>query len=203
MPSSATDICNRALARIGNQQFITHLDTEASQQADLCRLFYEQSRDRLLEEFPWPFATRFDTLQLVEEADEQPWADQWDYAYKYPVECLRVRRILTANGPRDPDPAPFEVGQADGVRLIFTNESEAKAEYTLRAKDTAMFDPLFVSALSWLIAFEIALPLSVKNDLRRAAFEGYMVDLNKAAAKWANEGQPPIEPESSIVRARS
>lgn len=53
-------ICNQALARCGIKQFITSLDpaVDSSQEAAMCKLFWDPVRQRLLSGFPWKFAQR-------------------------------------------------------------------------------------------------------------------------------------------------
>ena len=52
------------LGRIGVSQFLNDYDTDQSTEANVCRVFYESARDRVLQDLPWNFATR--TAPLVE-----------------------------------------------------------------------------------------------------------------------------------------
>src|SRR5690606_25121463 len=99
-------IVNRALARIGSSKQIANVETENSREAISARLVFDDERDYVLRDFPWPFATAYRTLALVSEAPN----GDWGYAYRYPSDCLYVRRIVGALGRRDPDPPPFRVG---------------------------------------------------------------------------------------------
>jgi hypothetical protein len=198
MAVSRVEICNMALARIGVSAFIEDIDSEPSTEAQACRLFFDAARDRLLAEFNWPFARRYAALQLIDQADDQPWANDWPFKYQYPPDCIAVRRIVTALGPNDPNPPPFDVGEG----VIYTNQEKAIALYTARVVSTAKFPPLFVSALAWLLAWELGMPLAVDPKMRAAAIQGYNMDLSVAAAKAANESQPHEGPDPEFIRAR-
>ena len=60
--ASEVQICNLALAKIGDQQ-ITSL-TENSKAGRLCNLVYEPLRDATLRAHPWNFAITRETLAL-------------------------------------------------------------------------------------------------------------------------------------------
>lgn len=74
------DICNVALARIGQRQFIASFadNTIASQ---LCNLLYPLARDSLLRKAQWRFATITDSLILWNAGDALPQA--WDPTVSY------------------------------------------------------------------------------------------------------------------------
>lgn len=55
--ASVVQICNMALTRIGQNQFIDSID-EQSKAAELCALHYEQCRDQVLQDFPGPLLRR-------------------------------------------------------------------------------------------------------------------------------------------------
>lgn len=201
MAVSVVQICNMALARIGISDQIASL-TESSNEATQCNLFYEPTRDRVLRDHQWPFARKYQALALIEEADEQAWADQWSYAYRYPSDCLMIHRITTAYGRRPDESIPFEVGQDDAGRVVYTDQEDAVIVYTRRVTDTSHFDPMFVSALAWLLAVDIALPLAASESLRERAGRAYMMELATARAHAANEQRRDPEPDSEFIRAR-
>ena len=65
---SAVQICNMALAHCGVTILIADL-AEASQQGELCNLFYEPTRDKVLQAIPWPFARKYARLQAIGHGD--------------------------------------------------------------------------------------------------------------------------------------
>lgn len=79
----------------------------------------------------------------------------WTYAYRYPTDCVDVRRIVRAGVKQgfDPAPAPFRVGQDARGLLLFTEEEAPTIEYTARINCVVkMGDALFRDALAWRLA---------------------------------------------------
>lgn len=86
-------ICNMALRHLGQTKGLESFDDDETEAADGCRIFYPQVLDEVLSEFPWPFATKTDSLILVSDPTIPP-TPEWAYAYRYPVDAIWIRRIL-------------------------------------------------------------------------------------------------------------
>lgn len=197
--SSVVAIVNMALGRIGIGRAITSLE-QNSPDAISARQFYEPCRDRVLRDYPWPFATKFVALGLLETAGTQPWAGEWGYAYTYPSDCITLRRLVSGSSVIQHG---FTLVYGDAGHKILTNVESAKAEYTARITDPERFDSTFVSALAWCLASEMAMPLAVQPQLRSQAMQAYQMELSLARRTAGNEAQPPQpEPESEFIRAR-
>jgi len=86
--SSEITICNLALShiRVGSINALT----EASIQAQQCKLLYPILRDSVLENAPWQFATRI--VSLAELTDVEVF--NFAYAYQYPSDCLKIKRLI-------------------------------------------------------------------------------------------------------------
>lgn len=196
----ATDvsICNMALARIGVSTFISNLN-EASNEARVCALFYTDVRDRVLRDFPWNFAKKRVTL-----ADAGTPPAEWAFKYGYPSDCLKARYIATPGlrNPRNDQRVPFEVANEGGQRVIYTNQDAAELVYTYRVSDPTLFDAMFSSAVAYLLGSEIAMPLSVKSDVAKAARDAYRLEVLTAAAHSMDEQQEGPEPVSELVTVR-
>lgn len=190
-------ICNMALGHLGHTKFIASL-TEPSLAADLCELYYEPARDFVLEDFPWPFATKYVTLGLVEEDPN----DDWTYSYRYPDDCVYARRIVNEIGRTNPNPPPFKVGADDDGRLIYTDEEDAILEYTKLVTDTNLFPAVFAMATSWYLASLIAPGLAKDKKQALNCLQIYGVVKGTAEARQLNEQQQSVEPESEAIRAR-
>lgn len=201
MATSIVQICNTALARIGVATFIDSIN-EASQEAQVCKLLYEQCRDRVLREVQWPFARAYATVALVSGNEGKPWTNEWQYAYRYPTDAVVVRRVLTPLGPRQAIAEPFDVGQDASGRLIFTNMKDAAIEYTKRVEDPAQFDPSFSSALCWLLAAEISMPLSAVDGLRKQALQMYQAERGIAERISFNESEPVRDIDTEFLNTR-
>lgn len=158
MPS-VVEICNMALSRIGNSQRINAL-TEASIQAEQCSLFYEQTRDLVLRDKPWPFATKFAVLAEVSTNPDPV----YQHSYAFPDDCLLARRIVNQVFPVDYWPfqcgevayprvpsIPFRVILGSSSRLIATAVSPATLEYTARI--TTPSCSILCSCRPWLTSW--------------------------------------------------
>lgn len=197
MALTDVQICNMALGHLGQTKFIATLQ-DRSLAADLCALYYEPARDFVLEDFPWPFATKYATLGLVEE---DPNSD-WSYSYRYPDDCVFARRLVTELGRVDPNPPPFKAGADEDGRLIYTNEEDAILEYTKLVTDTNLFPAVFAMAMSWYLASLIAPGLAKDKKQAMNCLQIYSVVKGTAEARQLNEQQQAVEPESEAIRAR-
>lgn len=202
MATSAVAICNLALSRIGISAAIVAL-SENSQEAISCNALYEQVRDEVLRDFPWPFATKFVALGLVTDAgeDDVPWGDDWAYAYRFPSDCIKARRVTTGDRSGNTR-VPFALGGDDSGRLIFTDQPDAVLVYTRRATDPAHFDPTFASALAWKLAHELAAPLARSASERERAAQGYAGTCLQAKTDALNEEVGDEPPDASWISAR-
>lgn len=196
--ASKTSISNMALGRIGVSQFVENVDTEKSTEAIQCLTYYDHNVEFVLRAFDWPFATGYRALGLV---SEDPSSD-WEYAFRYPTDALKVRRVVTSLGRSDPNPPPFVVGQDSQGPLIYTDEKNVTVEYTVRVTDPGRFDPLFIDALAWKLAADIAPALSRIKGARDDAMRMFAMSLNISQTIVANEQQREPERESEFVTAR-
>ena len=194
--ASEIDICNLALAHLGDTATIASISPpEGSAQAEPCARFYPVARDTLLESHNWKFATRRATLALL-DAD----AFNWTYAYAEPAGALRVVSILPGTAMSTDEGEQFEtMGDDEGNALVLTDLEDATALYTVRVTDTTKFSPLFVDALSRLLAAYLAGPV-IKGDLGKAEAKAQMqhfrLALNLAITSDAN--QRKVTPEHSV-----
>jgi hypothetical protein len=191
-----------ALAAIGINRPIASFD-ESSQEAQQINLFYAQARDRVLRDAPWPFATKYAAGQLVSLSEGQDWEHQWEFSYRYPTDCIFVRRVCTVTGRQDADSPPFQIGHDSAGRLIYTDQESAIFEYTARIEDTSRYDAAFVDALTWRLAWYIAMPLAVSDSLRSRADQQYRAAISEAKAIAANERRKDTEPISGSIKARA
>lgn len=195
--TTSVSICNMALARAGVSQTISSL-TETSTQARMCNQFYEPTRQSLLREFPWPFAERYFTLALIAEEPNS----RWNYSYRFPSTALRINEVVVDGGERVPDPpVPFKIGSDSSGRVIYCDEAEAVVAANTDISDVNQFDPLFVDAFAWRMAWELSSPLSQNPSYVQTTQMGYERAIRKAMAAALNEERPD-EFNPSLLRAR-
>ena len=186
--ATKTEICNIALSHLGISKEIANVDSEQSQEAKACRRFYDISRETVLKDFNWPFATKFATLNLIEEDPN----DEWLYSYRYPNDCLFARRILS--GFREDTEATritYKIGKDDQGILFFSDKENAELEYTSDVTDVDLYTSDFKIALSYRLAHYIAARLTAGDPFNLAdkCFQKYMLEISKASSNALNENK--------------
>jgi len=215
--SSDVQIFNMALSHIGVDKQIASF-TENSKEARLAQIWFSEARKMVLRDRKWPFATKFADLALVEEDPTIEWA----FSYRYPSDCLEMRRILNGipigfidnvpsfqgwsllNSFYEQNKVPYKIGADDEGRLIYCSLDDAQVEYTFLNDDGAFYPPDFTICLSYRIANFIAPSLTSgdPNKLGAMALQMYYQELDKAAANSYNEEQATMTNDSALTRAR-
>lgn len=185
--ASEVDICNLALARLGDSATVASIDPpEGSAQAEHCARFYPIARDSALESHAWGFALRRAVLAAL---SSDVW--EWTCAYTLPTDVVRVLAVLPLTGASEAKSEPYSI---EGDRVIRTNQEGASLRYVARITDTTLFSPLFVDALGWLLASHLAGPI-IKGDagvqMSRLCFQNYTVLVGQARASDANQRHVP------------
>ena len=180
MPS-VVEICNLALAHLGDDATIASIDPpEGSAQAEHCQRFYPIARDTLLQMHNWSFASRRVSLAQV----TMPYT-MWKYAYACPGDMMTAVAVLppeaendysvrayptdrygwgwtnppiTAAGVYVPQEYQIETDTL-GNKVIYTNQENALLRYQALVTDPTKFDPLFAIALSHHLAGMLAGPV--------------------------------------------
>lgn len=200
--ASEVDICNLALAHLGDNATVASLDPpEGSPQAEHCALFYPVARDALLEQHAWKFATK--RVSLAEMVGES-WS--WDYVYAAPTDALRLLSVLPATAASDDDTQDYAAEtDVDGHAVILTDQADASLRYVARVTDTTTFSPLFVTALSWLLASHLAGPV-LKGDagaaMTKTCLQNFALALSTARVSDANQGRRRPEHRPAWVAGR-
>lgn len=145
MGQSKLNICNQALLKIG-EQTITSLD-EASDNAKLCSIFFDQALEEVLREYPWTSATS--RAQLPKLSRDPIFG--YDYAYQLPTDFIRLVQLYDGNGAWHPDYYWVIEG-----RTLLCNLEEANIIYIKMINDTKILDSLCTSALICKLAMRMA-----------------------------------------------
>ena len=199
MTADAT-IGNMALSRLGTRSTIASL-TENSTEARAINTWFATTRDSILRARNWNFARITRALALTGTAPER-----WTYSYAYPSDCVR---FLSIDNSGLNVGVPFELG-SDGVnRFIWTDQDEAYGIFTQRVTDLGRADPEFIAALVDQLAANIALPITLKNDVAVRMAQIARATLDAASAQSANEdamqgrGGGAFDWEADAITARS
>lgn len=203
--ASNTEIANLAISHLGIGKDIGNLDTTNSPEANAVRRFYATAQEEILRDWAWPFATKYVALGLV-ESNPSGVADEWDYSYRYPSDCLFIRKI--ASGARNDSRqgrANYIVARDTTGLLILSDMQDACIKYTVRETDESRYPPDFVMAFSYLLAFYAASRITAgdpfKNQEKMIQF--YFQSLSKARANAANEEQVDENVDSEYIRGRT
>ena len=198
---SSIDICNLALAHIGDESNVTSIaPPDGSVQAAHCSRFYPIALSQILERHAWSFATTRISLALTGTAPSE-----WDYQYAYPTNCVKVLKILPYEGTSDDITEEFQVESlADGTRVIMTNTELATCRYILNVTDTSKFTPAFTVAFSWLLASYLAGPITKDLAKKESTYKVFLIELGTAAKLDANSGNrdPRVHFTPSSIQAR-
>lgn len=225
------NVINQALLKIGVSKTIASL-TEQSREAYTGLLQFTPALRELLRIFPWAFATKYadstvnttagdgmelladtldDVMQLVGNNAGGSVQGDWLYAYRYPSDCLKARRIVPSTGRAfNRHPIPFRVGRTwnqgddSDTLLILTNEPDAVLEYTALVECAENFaDALFEDALSWRLAAKFAPSLAKDDKLVARCLTMFEHSLERASVVNAREHQPEEPGDSEWIEGRN
>ena len=230
-PLSDVAIYNLALGRIGVAQRVVALSPVPDQTPAgiIGANIYPAMRDAVLTDFPWKFASTYAQLVQLNPVGTPPNAE-WAYSYRYPSNCLFVRRLMwTPNltpvpGPpltpitqqsslaqpwkrEDGDalPWPWEPSSDSVGLIILTDLANATAKYTQSITNSLLFSLPFCSALAWRIAAEVAMPLARSESFEEKARKMYKEEIATARSLAMNESQddgPLVTYNAEAVRHR-
>lgn len=219
--ASDIDICNLALAHLGDNATIASLDPpEGSAQAEHCARFYPMARDTLLDMHRWGFASKRAILSNL----TMPWST-WQYCYGLPSDCMSAVAILGPDAANDVVAAVRDYGGtftwydaqqmaptiatpqefvietlSSGTKVIYTNQENAILRYQAYVTDTTKFSPGFVMSLSWLLASMLAGPI-VKGDVGAKDAERCLKMFNSFVkqAVESDSAQRRVVPEHTAI----
>jgi len=199
MATSDAQLCSMALLRVGQRQTIDSLNGPSAE-ARACKALYADARDALLAMHPWRFATKRAVLAELED-DER---SGWEYTYALPTDCITPRSLWAGDrAPALSGKYPFELEWgANDTPVLLADQEDAELVYTARITVVPRFPPLFVEALAWKLAADLALSLPVKPGVAKVMEEKFQRALAQAVAADGNQVQEDAQPESEFVRGR-
>lgn len=192
-------IGNMALSNCGISNTIESFD-ENSIEAKQIKLWYDFARMQCLAALDWNFARKRFTLAL--DGDDAP-TTEWSFRYQYPVDCLVVRKLVNPVSKTD-DAVPFtvETNEDSTRKTIVTDLDSAVAVYTFDLTDTGLFSPVFINALSFLLAQYIAFTLTGRQSTVDKNLQKYIGTLRLAQSYNKMETVEPPTRDAEWVRDR-
>ena len=200
--SSPVDICNMALARLGDSANISSIDPpDDSVQANYCSTFYPIALSQALDQHTWRFATK--RFALAERTNDAP--DEWRYCYAVPSDFINLVRV-TAPGIDSIDiDYDIEIA-ADGQQVLYADINPLALVYVSAAVSSAQLSPAFVAYLSALLAHHLSGPI-LKGDVGASAANKFLELANSLRAiaieRDTMNSRRPREYVSENTRARN
>lgn len=183
--AAPVDIANLALTKLGAEP-LTSL-TEDNDRAVLFNALYAHVRDSVLEEHPWEFALRRDTLASATPSPLFGFTNR----YALPGDVLKVEMT-------DDETNNWIVED----KHIHSDRSSMEVLSIVQITDTARFSPLFVEALSDRLASEMALGITGKESLVELHWNKYLAKMKSAKTRSSQAGTPPIFEPDDLIDAR-
>jgi hypothetical protein len=195
--ASKVQIAKLALQHIGDRYDISDI-TEATPEAEQVNLLFDDTRDALLRQHPWSFATKYTSPAAL--SGTAP--GHWEYMFLYPTDCIRMLGIVNPLGKDQPH-VKFEVARnSSGKRVILADIEEPEIFYTARIEDTTDYDPEFVMAFSYVLAARLVMPLVGERSIAADLYQQAQAVLNSAWETDSNEGIEEAIPDADWIRAR-
>ena len=195
--ASKVQIAKLALQHIGDRYDISDI-TEATPEAEQVNLLFDDTRDALLRQHPWAFATKYTSPAAL--SGTAP--GHWEYMFLYPTDCVRMLGIVNPLGKDQPH-VKFEVARnSSGKRVILADIEEPEIFYTARIEDTTDYDPEFVMAFSYVLAARLVMPLVGERSIAADLYQQAQAVLNSAWETDSNEGIEEAIPDADWIRAR-
>lgn len=183
--ASKVEICNLTSQRLGVGP-VTTIPGETPQ-GKAYNSVYDLLRQSELRKHPWNFAISRTTLA----ADTIKPAFDWDNRFLLPSDCLKVLK-------REQEVSDWVIEGG----YIYSNNSIEYLRYVSDVTDTGRFDPLFVTALSALMAAELCKSLVDSNTDKRIFIEEYKMAIREAKKANAIENKAYNFPTDSWITAR-
>lgn len=178
--TSKTDICNRALIKLGKAT-IRDINTDETPQGTLCKAVYVSMLDEVLRQAEWNFAVSRQALN--KDASGSP-LYEWSYRYILPTIPPLVKIISVENN------VPFKI---EGNFLV-SNADTIKLKYISRIDDPNLYDPLFINVLVLRIAYEISFALTSQTSLGDNIYKQYLLALEEAKNQNSqDDNETPIQ----------
>lgn len=200
-------IINTGLTLLGVRT-ISNIDQE-NEVARKVKQIFDSSRDDVLRGASWNFASKFERLSLLaEEVDDDDHVPGWTFTYKYPANCLKVRKVfndstLLSRRLVDRNKNFREViATTSGEKALVSNLNLAQVEFTFQVTDTTQFDSAFDRALAHKLAFDLAITLTGNGSIQQAQANIYSNLISEAKRLNSEEGTDQIDKTSSFEDAR-
>lgn len=126
-----------------------------------------------LERAPWSFNRKFQLLSSL----TNDWEERWAFKYDRPNDMAKFIRLVPPIDLPDADPIP--VGHKGGA--IYANLDVAKVEYVVMSTETGSMPQYFLDAAAFLLARDLAMPLTRKVSFWDTLDQRFEFQLSRAS----------------------
>lgn len=201
--ASKIEIINFAL-RLLRQSPIVDIDDQ-NERARAANDMYEITRLTAFSTCDWHCLRR--RAKLTKSAETPDFG--FKYQYLLPSKCIRVVAVqdlrsgffIPYQGGMFPDDMPHSGTYTVEGNFLLSNEEECNILYIENEQDTTKYDAQLVNILAYLLAMNLAIPLTADNSLTSAIENKYSYFLKTAKAKNALDTAVPAS-TSLFVKKR-
>lgn len=184
MAADEVSIFNMALNAVGTRDDVAATN-EVSREAEVCRLWFEPTRDQVLRAAPWPSAKAHERLAVLATRDETLAWQNTDpdpgflFAYGVPSNMLTPRYSTSY--------ARFSYSQWQDKNVIMSNEEAMILCYTKRQTLVPLWDQALRMAIAHALAAYICMPLIGKAARAKNAQDNANALIMQAREQAAND----------------
>jgi len=175
---------------------ITSIEDEDNT-AQIMKDLYHITRDSMLEEAEWSFATR--RFLPAKSTDAPEWG--WSAAYPIPSDIIRVTEVDRNNYTESMQrsPVPHEV---EG-NSILCDADTIYCKGIRRMEDEGSYSPLFNKAFALHLALIACLPIKANNASLQLIGQMYDATMAKAKSRDGMQSSTRRMRNKSVIRARA
>jgi len=189
-----TDVINIGLRRIGATPIVSLSDGSPS--ANTVGDVYTEIRDNLLREHPWNFATK--RLKLAQSTTTPVF--EFDYGYALPSDWLRT--ISVHDDDAGHGTVLYRMEQINNQNSIVTSSDQIWLRYVSQVTDPNLMTADFRTALAFLIARDMSIPLASSNTLHEVMDKKSLKAIARARSTDSMGGFPELRPRGSWASSR-
>jgi hypothetical protein len=159
MPFTDIQICSDALAKLGAIAIDSFTD-DTNPHANTCDIMYRIAVESAMSQYPWKFTIKQRALTLSGTAP----VARYPYAFDLPPDCLSNGAIAIYRTDNDGE-TPVTDFVIQGAQIL-SHESTLYADYQAYTAE-AFWPPTFVDFISTALAFELAMSVTKKLNIRQ------------------------------------
>lgn len=195
--ASKNEICNMALAHIGSYGTINDIDSPETDAEVVCARWYDVTRAALLRRAIPNFAMA--RRVVAKKTTTPPFG--YAYSYEYPSDCLRILGF----GDIDAKSKRYNIELSNGehdleIQIDDLYPGGLPLRFIIDIKNINLFTPDFKILLSWVLASNIALPITQKRHVAQEIHEIIPNIMSEFSGISAQEN-PPVRRSVSKFKA--